>query len=162
MVLLFVLPALIFTCFWMSFSFFGRYCFVRMPCRTGSSIFFLTNNRTTYILKGVGEKKKKREDYRKHQREISKNRIVFCWWYAKTHSKLVSTLSNVLGLFESFVKLLAYQIACLWVFYLNSRCIYSRHFKCKGASMKMLVRTKLYFTLKPQRVSRASQWTRQG
>lgn len=30
-----------------------------MPCRTGSSIFFLTNNRTTYILKGVGEKKKK-------------------------------------------------------------------------------------------------------
>lgn len=162
MVLLFVLPALIFTYFWMSFSFFGRYCFVCMPCRTGSSIFyfFFPNNQTTYFLKGVGEKKKK-EDHRKHQREVSKNRIVFCWWYAKTHSKLTSTLPNVLGVFESFVKLLAYQITCLWVFYLNSRCICSWHFKCKGASMKMLVRAKLYFPLKPQRVSRASRWTLQ-
>lgn len=101
-------------------------------------IFFFSNNQTTSFLKGVGGEKK-REDYRKHRREIFKNRIVFCWWYAKTHSKLASTLANVLGLFESFVKLLAYQITCSGVLSVNSTCIYSWHFKCKGASMKMIV-----------------------
>lgn len=151
MVLLFVLPALIFTYFWMSFSFFGRYCFVHMPCRTGSSMYFF-NNQTSYSLKGIGGKKKK-EGNGKHQREISKNRIVFCWWYAKAHFKLVSTFPNVLELFQSIVKLLAYLITCLWVLYLYSRCIYSWHFKCKGVSMKMLGRTKLCFPLNPKELA---------
>lgn len=159
MVLLFVLPALIFTYFWMSFSFFGRYCFVRMPCRTGSSFFFFQEP-NNLLSQRSRRKKKKRKIIGNTKGRYLRIELFF----ADDMLRLILNLhlrSKCPWALWELCKLLAYQIMCLWVIYLNSRCIYSWHFKCKGASMKTLVRTKLYFPLKPQRVSRASQWTLQ-